>query len=86
MTDVLRVLPQVAPGHGGDRLTGVSEQLVRLFVHTHHRDQPVVGPVIDLQDVFHAGDELAVRVRRDRPALLQMRTKPPFFRARPIVE
>ena len=67
-------------------LVGVAEELVWLFVHTDHRNGRVVGAVVDLQDVFHPGDELAVGVRRDRPAPLQMRTKPPFFRVRPIVE
>lgn len=86
MADVLRVFLEVLTGTSRDRIAGMAEQLVRLLVHAHHRHLRVVGAVVDLQDVFHPGDELAVGVRRDRPAPLQVRTKPPFFRVRPIVE
>lgn len=86
MPDVLRVFLEVLARAGRDRITRVAEELVGLLVHTYDWHLRVVGTVVDLQHVFHPSDELAVRVRRDRPALLQMRTKPPFFRVRPIVE
>ncbi|WP_417564727.1 hypothetical protein [Microbacterium sp.] len=86
MPDVLGVLLEIVAGRSGDRVAGVAEQLVRLLVRSHHRDARVERAVVDVQDVLHPGGELAVGVRRDRPALLLMRTKPPFFRVRPIVE
>ncbi len=86
MADVLGVFLEVMARCCGDRITGVAEQLVRLLVHAHDRNRRVAGPVVDLEHVFHPCDELTVGVRRDRPALLQVRTKPPFFRVRPIVE
>ena len=86
MPDVLRVLFPVRAWAGRDRVAGVVEQLVGLLVHAHDRDLPVVGPGVDLQDVFHPGHELAVGFGRDGPALLQMRTKLRLLKARPIVE
>src|SRR6516162_2738437 len=62
------------------------EELVRLLVHAHHRHRGVVGAGVDRQDVLHPGGELGVRLRRDGPALLQMRAKFRFFRTRPMVE
>jgi hypothetical protein len=41
---------------------------------------------VDVQDVLHRGDELAVGVRRDGPARLQVRLERPLLRTRPIVE
>ena len=46
----------------------------------------VVGAGVDVQDVLHPGDELAVGLGRDGPALLQMRAKCRFFNTRPMVE
>jgi len=86
VTDVLRVLLQIVSGAGGDRVADVSRELVRLLVHAHRRRRRIVRAMVDLQHVFHAGHELPAGVRRDRPALLQMRAKPPFLRTRPIVE
>ena len=37
VADVLRVLLQIVSGAGRDRVAGVPEELVRLLVHTHHR-------------------------------------------------
>ncbi len=78
VADVLGALLQIVSGAGRDRVAGVPEELVRLLVHTHHRHRRIQPAVVDLQHVLHPGHELAAGVRRDRPALLQMRTKPPF--------
>lgn len=86
VADVLRILFAVMAWAGWDRLPRVSEQLVGLLVHAHHRHIRVIRSVIDLQDVLHAGHELAVGLGRDRPALGQMKTKPLFLRSLPIVE
>ena len=86
MPDVLGVFFEVVARAGRDRIAGVAEELVWLFVHTDHRNGRVVGAVVDLQHVLHPRDELAVGFGRDRPARFQVRTKPPFFRVRPIVE
>ena len=84
--DILRVLLEVMARRREYRITGMAEQLIRLLIHAHDRHCGIEGAVVDLEDVFHPGDKLTAGVRRDRPALLQVRTKPPFFRVRPIVE
>jgi hypothetical protein len=45
----------------------------------------VIRPLLNLQDVFHGGDEGGVGVRRDDPLLFQMRLESVFFSVRPIV-
>src|SRR5258708_29772983 len=42
-------------------------------------------PLINLQDVFHGGNEGGVGVRRDDPLPFQMRLESVFFSVRPIV-
>lgn len=74
-SDVLRVHLEIAAGRGWDRRPGVGEQLVGVLVHSHDRLQRVVGVGVDRQHVFHPRDELAVRVRWNGLASLQMRTK-----------
>ena len=83
---VLAVLTSVLAGTGPDRVTGMGEELVGLLVHADHRTPRVMDPGIHREDVFHPGRELRVRLRRDRPARLQMRTQFRFFRTRPMVE
>jgi hypothetical protein len=39
----------------------------------------VKGTLIDLQDIFHAGDELGVGLGRDAPTLLQPGFERVFF-------
>ena len=86
VADVLAVFFPVVTGSGGDRLADLPQQLVGLLVHAHHRSTGIVGSGVDGHDVFHAGGELSVGVRWDRPALLQMRTQFRFFNTRPMVE
>src|SRR5215203_1928676 len=84
---VLVVLDAVTARGGGDRVTGVVEELVGLLVHADHRSARVVATGVDGQHVLHPGDELCQAAgRRDGPALPQMRTKFRFFNTRPIVE
>ena len=86
MADVLAVLAPVPTRRGGDRFADLAEQLVGLLVHAHHRPPGIVGSGVDREDVLHPGGELGVGVRRDGPALLQMRTQFRFFNTRPMVE
>jgi cytochrome c oxidase assembly factor CtaG len=68
--DVLAVLSPVTPRGGRERRPGVGQQLVRLLVHAHHRTGRIIGPLVGLQDVLHAGEELLITRRRPRPARL----------------
>ena len=86
MPDVLRVHLQIVACCGEDWVAGVAEQLVRLLIHAHHRPGRIVGTGVDGEDVLHRGHERGVRLRWDRPALPQMRTKFRFFRSLPMVE
>src|SRR4051794_18885232 len=69
---------------------GVREELVGLLIHAHHRNARVMRVGVEVEDVFHPGGELAVRMEHvggwDGPALLQVRTKRPLFRVLPMVE
>ena len=84
--DVLGIFFEVVAGAGGDRVAGMGEELVGLLVHAHHRRGRVQRAGVHVQDVLHARGELAAAVRRDGPALLQMRTTCPLLRTLPIVE
>src|SRR5215204_4803967 len=86
MAHILGVFSVVASWGGRDRRSGMSQELVRLLVHAHHRNRGVVRAGVDVQDVLHPGGKLSIRLRRDGPALLQMRTKRRFFNTRPMVE
>jgi len=86
VTHVLAVLTQVTPRFGRDRVTDVVQELVGLLIHADHRPHRIMNPGVDREDVFHPGCELSVRLRRDRPARLQMRTQFRFFNTRPMVE
>ena len=46
--DVLAVLRAVATLGGGDRVTGVRQELVGLLVHADHRNARVVGAGVDV--------------------------------------
>src|SRR5665811_1240562 len=83
---VLGVLLAVMTRRGGDRVTGMAQELVGLLVHAHHRQRRIPGPGVDVQDVLHPRHELPVGLGRDGPALLQMRTKRPLLSVFPMVE
>jgi len=84
--DILAVHKTVTAGPGGDRITDMAEQLVRLLVHAHHRMRWVIWAGVDRQDVLHPRCELRIRAWWNGPALLQVRTKFRFFKTRPMVE
>lgn len=86
VTDVLGVFFAVPARCCGDRVACIGEELVGLLVGAHHRARRIIGALVDIEDVFHPGDELPVRLRRDSPAPLQVRTKFRFFNTRPMVE
>src|SRR4249920_2103164 len=84
--EVLAVFPAVPAWDAGDRIAEVAKQLIGLLIHAHHRPPWIIRSGVDGQDVLHPSGELGVAVRRDGPALLQMRTQFRFFKTRPMVE
>ena len=51
----------------GEWLPGLSQQLVRLFVHAYHWYSRVIGHLVNVQDVLHTGYEFRVFFGRDAP-------------------
>jgi hypothetical protein len=68
-----------------ERLAFVLQQLFARLVHTDHRPLSIVWTLVDVQDVFHPIDELAVRLRGNAPTLLQMGLELVFFSVRRTV-
>ena len=69
-------------GNGRARL---DDHLLRGLVETHDGSLRIMRPVVDLQHVFHVGDEARVGLRRDHPLLFEMRLEKVFLSVRPIV-
>ena len=65
--------------HPGDR-AGFTNQLHGLFIHADQRAGRIICPFVQVQNVFHAGDEFGVLLGRNYPALSQMRFEAVFFR------
>src|SRR4029079_15644337 len=67
------------------RLTHVAEQLLAALIDTHRRAAVVRRPGINLQHIFHVGDEGRVRLGREDPLLLQPRLDLVFLSVRQTV-
>src|SRR5579885_2985624 len=85
VADVFVVVLGRLPRPGGQRHPRLADELDRQLVQADQRPPLVTGPVVDLQDVLHAGHELAVGLRRDAPLLLQVRLQLVFLRVRRTV-
>ena len=66
-------------------LSGLFDQLHWLFIHADHGVIRVILPLVNLQDVFHSGDELTVLYRRNQPTLAEVRSQLVFFSVRRTV-
>ena len=54
----------------GERLSGLPQQLVRLFIHAYHWYGRVIGHLINVQNVFHTGYKFRVFFGRDTPVVI----------------
>ena len=70
--------PGIPRAHG-QRLPGLPQQLVWLFVHTYHWDSRVIRLFVDVQDILHTGYEFCVFFWRDAPVGVFVRSKFIFF-------
>ena len=61
------------------------DELLRRLVQADDGAVRIMRPLVDLQDVLHAGYEGGVGLRRDDPLLLQVRLESVFLSVRPIV-
>jgi|GEM_PF-3263596 len=73
---------------GWPRFMGIAcldspKQLVGLLVHADDGAIRIIGLLINIQNIFHAGNKGGIVSRRDDPALLQMRFELVFFRICP---
>jgi len=53
----------------GERLTGLSYLLLARLIDTDERLLRSIGPVIDIQHVFHGTDEFGIGFGRNTPLL-----------------
>src|SRR5262245_46704634 len=66
---ILAVVALQLPRLGLDGLANLADELGRAFVETDHRTLPIGLRSIEVEHIFHAGDELAVDLR-DAPHVL----------------
>ena len=82
---VFVIVTRLASGRGGNGRARLGNHLLRGLVETHHGALRIMRPLIDLQHVFHVGDEGRIGLRRDHPLLFEMRFENVFLSVRPIV-
>src|SRR5579885_3077916 len=70
VADVLVVVAGRLPRCGRQRGAGLPDQLLGHLVDGHQGPPRVKGPLVDVEDVLHAGHELRRLPRRDDPLLL----------------
>ena len=68
--------------HAVQKRAGLADQLLGCFIQAHLRPGWIPRPMIHLQHVFHARDELGVLLRRNAPVLAQVRLKFVFLSVR----
>ena len=81
---VLIIVALPFTGARRQRLSHLSDQLIRTLVKAHQRVAGVVRRGIEVQDLLHPPHELGTN-RGDTPLLLQPRLDGVFFSVRPIV-
>ncbi len=72
VSPVLIVLPFRTTGLRRDRFPHLGMQLDRLFVHADDRVYGIIRSLVDLQHVFHRGDEVPVFGGGNNPLLFGM--------------
>src|SRR5690606_31911892 len=77
---VLVVDPSRSTWRGCDRDPGFSDQLYRRLIETHHWTAPVRAFGVEVEDILHAANELAVD-GRDAPHLTLPRLQFVLFQA-----
>ena len=70
---------------GRQRLTHLGDQLLAAFIQAHQRLLRIVGPMVDVQHVFHGSHELGRWLFRQAPTFLQPRLKFVFLSVRRTV-
>ncbi len=83
--DVLVVDPCRTPWRRWNRRAPFGDQLLRLFVHANHGTPRIIGPFVDVQDLFHLANERRVLLGRDAPHLFSPRFERAFFKTRRTV-
>src|SRR6516165_8181193 len=82
---VFVIMTRLASGRSGNGSARLDNHLLRGLVETHHRAQRVARSLIDVQHVFHVGDESRAGLGRNHPLLFEMRPEKVFLSVRPIV-
>ena len=81
ISDVFGIRFAVAPGNHRQRLSGLAQKLVRLFIHADNRTLLVIRKLIYIKDILHTGYEFRVFFCRDAPVVVFVRSKFVFFNA-----
>src|SRR5665647_1188900 len=67
-----------------DNRSGFTQKLVGFFIHADNRLIRIIGLLIQIQNILHAGHKRSILFWRYDPALFQMRLQFVFFRTWPI--
>jgi len=70
---------------GRNRRLHLADELARRLVHADYWESAVIRAHVDVEHLFHAGDELGVALRRNHPSYFLPRLELVFFRTRRTV-
>ena len=79
--DIFRINFLGVPWPHGQWFPSLPEQLVGLFIHAYHGNCWIIGHLINVQDILHAGYEFCVFFGRDAPVGIFVGSKFIFFSA-----
>ena len=80
IADILRIGFPVTSGNHRQRIPGFSQELVWFFIHAHNGMFFIIGKLINVKDILHAGYELRVFFCGDAPVFVFVRSKFVFFK------
>ena len=72
VSDIFAVLFPFVPRFHRKRLSGFSQQLIGLFIHTDYKPRRIIWKTVNIQDIFHTGYEFCVFFRRDTPVVVKV--------------
>ena len=73
--DIFRIDIPGVPWPHGQWFPGLPEQLAEIFIHAYHGNCWIIGHLINVRDILHAGYEFCVFFGRDAPAGIFVRSK-----------
>ena len=72
-TLVFGVIPQRLTGKQRQRLANFAHELLAGFIHANHGNSGIVGPAVNVEDIFHPPDEFRIVLFWKAPLLFEPR-------------